>query len=221
MEQSPSWESDRSLASQEIPRILWNSKAHYLSLSWSIPSKTNMALENSITLTVGSHTARSPGFKYTTLSCLTTARPPDVISYPQSATVFKIDPPEWTPLYRELRLYKTARKQSRDMYTNSTLWCCTSRELKNVAPQQIEPGSLRFISPLTWRSMQLQSHTPYSLWLMQVLKALLMVGSIPCMPRPPDTWLWWEDKRSLVRLYRTFRKASGHPTHVFHPQWWY
>jgi hypothetical protein len=29
MEQSPSWDANRSSASQEIPRILWNSKVHY------------------------------------------------------------------------------------------------------------------------------------------------------------------------------------------------
>jgi hypothetical protein len=29
MEQSPSWEASRSSASQEIPRVLWNSKFHY------------------------------------------------------------------------------------------------------------------------------------------------------------------------------------------------
>jgi hypothetical protein len=29
MEQSPSWEANWSAASQEIPRILWNSKVHY------------------------------------------------------------------------------------------------------------------------------------------------------------------------------------------------
>jgi len=29
MEQSPSWETNRFSASQEIPRILWNPKAHY------------------------------------------------------------------------------------------------------------------------------------------------------------------------------------------------
>jgi len=29
MEQSPSWEAYRFSASQEIPRILWNSKIHY------------------------------------------------------------------------------------------------------------------------------------------------------------------------------------------------
>ena len=29
MEQSPSWEANRFSASQEIPRILWNPKAHY------------------------------------------------------------------------------------------------------------------------------------------------------------------------------------------------
>ena len=30
MQQSPSWEADKSLASQEISRILWKSKVHYL-----------------------------------------------------------------------------------------------------------------------------------------------------------------------------------------------
>ena len=29
MEQSPSWQSNKSSASQEIPRILWNPKSHY------------------------------------------------------------------------------------------------------------------------------------------------------------------------------------------------
>jgi hypothetical protein len=29
MQQGPSWESNRFLASQEIPRIVWNPKAHY------------------------------------------------------------------------------------------------------------------------------------------------------------------------------------------------
>jgi hypothetical protein len=29
MEQSPSWESNRSSASQQIPRILWNPKVHH------------------------------------------------------------------------------------------------------------------------------------------------------------------------------------------------
>jgi hypothetical protein len=29
MEQSPSWLANRSSASQEFPRILWNLKAHY------------------------------------------------------------------------------------------------------------------------------------------------------------------------------------------------
>jgi hypothetical protein len=29
MEQSPSWEANRSSASQEIPRGLWNPKVHY------------------------------------------------------------------------------------------------------------------------------------------------------------------------------------------------
>jgi hypothetical protein len=29
MEQSPSWEAKMSSATQEIPRILWNPKAHH------------------------------------------------------------------------------------------------------------------------------------------------------------------------------------------------
>jgi hypothetical protein len=29
MEQNPSWEANRSSASQEIPRVLWNQKVHY------------------------------------------------------------------------------------------------------------------------------------------------------------------------------------------------
>ena len=29
MEQSPSWEANRSSATHEIPRILWNPKFHY------------------------------------------------------------------------------------------------------------------------------------------------------------------------------------------------
>jgi hypothetical protein len=29
MEQSPSWETDRFLASQEISRVLWNPDVHY------------------------------------------------------------------------------------------------------------------------------------------------------------------------------------------------
>jgi hypothetical protein len=29
MEQSPSWEANRSSASQEIPRILWNPEVYY------------------------------------------------------------------------------------------------------------------------------------------------------------------------------------------------
>jgi hypothetical protein len=34
MEQCPSWEANRFAASQEIPRILWNSKVHYCILKF-------------------------------------------------------------------------------------------------------------------------------------------------------------------------------------------
>ena len=35
VEQRPSWESNSSAASHEIPRILWNPRVHHLSLSWA------------------------------------------------------------------------------------------------------------------------------------------------------------------------------------------
>ena len=53
---------------------------------------------------------------------------------------------------------------------------CRPRQVEHVAPQQIEPGGLEFISPLTWRSMQLQLHTLHSLWLMQVPRHCWCLG---------------------------------------------
>jgi hypothetical protein len=37
MEQSPSWEAKRFVASQEIPRVLLNPKVHYRIHNWSPP----------------------------------------------------------------------------------------------------------------------------------------------------------------------------------------
>jgi hypothetical protein len=45
MEQSPSWEGNRFSASQEIPRILWNSKVHYR--VYNCPSPVPILSENS------------------------------------------------------------------------------------------------------------------------------------------------------------------------------
>jgi hypothetical protein len=135
--------------------------------------KTSITLLNSTTSTAGSLTARGLGCNQSTpfSSVLVTARTRDRSNpHPHSPTVFKYIPKNNIYIVNYNCPGHGGRNQEAWVSCPIiTVPCgvCRTRQLEHVAPQQTVPDGFVFISPLTWRSMQLQLHTLHSLWLMQ------------------------------------------------------
>jgi hypothetical protein len=132
--------------------------------------KTSIALGNSTTSTTGPLTAQGLGCSQSTpfSSVLVTARSRDrSIPHPQSPTVFKQIPKNsnFCIVNYSCPGYGGRNQEACVSCPFSITEPCGVRrtQIGHVAPQQIEPDGLEFISPLTWRSMQLQLHTLHSL----------------------------------------------------------